>query len=166
MDRNAIKREAAAGTALYFSKHNGWTQFSEYHGQKVTIVDPEPGHWAYDNDTDGYVKRATASSFYRNRTTNGYLVQEEVGKRRFIARAAHLRGAWTACQNIVKTNHQAALEAQRGRDTTRAHNTQVRTELASFGAAADAWYYDDAAGTVTLDAGKLLELLRSLRDAA
>lgn len=168
MDRNAIKREAAAGTALYYSKSNGWAEFSEYHGKRVVVTDAVPGHWMYNRETNSYEKKASASTLYRSRTTLGYLVREvdEDGSE-FIAHAGHLRGAWTACQDIVKANQRTKDKFKQIRDERIARNEQMREELLmEFGLHVESWSANDATGSVTVDTKRLLELLRSVRAAA
>jgi hypothetical protein len=170
MNGIVITLEAAAGTALYFSKHNGWSAFGENHGTRVIVVDGERAHWAYNGETGKYGKKDTASTFYRSRTMLGYLVREvrENGEegREFIARAAHLRGAWTACQSIVQTNQAAQDKLRQQREETREHAEAIRAAIiAEFGLKLHLTS-GSLATEVTVSGTALLAMLRQLRDAA
>lgn len=170
MNGTAITREAAAGTALYYSKHNGWAEFSEYHGTRVIVVDSERAHWAYNGRTDKYEKKATVITYYGMRTTLGCLVREvrENGEegREFVANAAHLRGAWTACQSIVQTNQTRRDALVAAQQESHRHAAAVREAiLMEFGLKGHQ-PIGALSTEITVSSVALLALLRSLRDAA
>lgn len=159
MKKAAIQAAYSAGTALYFGRDNKWADYGIYYGEKVTVLDQEPGHWAWDREIGSYTRTAHKQSFGFNRTKTGYLVQHANGEL-LVVTAAQLRGRWDECTSVVSREAQRRDEADARRDARRAAQADIRSALDAYGVGIQD--YNNDQGTVTVSAERLLDILKGL----
>lgn len=165
MKRKEIEKAAADGTALYFSRHNGWAKFGEWHGEIRTVVNCEPGDWRWNSDSKTYVRAPYKAEFGRHKTKYGYLVRDKYGNES-IAPASQLRGTWEECIAIIRVDQAAQDEIRKSRDESARHATAVRVAIQEEFGLSLLHPVGLLSTQVAVSSVELLTLLRSLRDAS